>query len=100
MGTPRKPGQDRLCWLIQKRSEKRACIRHSKARETEAMPLVTRTPMALEMDGCALTNRVKTSFTPVRSEADLVMAVGVQRFPRRLTRSSNPPTLAPHPSGS
>jgi hypothetical protein len=22
------------------------------------MPLVTRTPMALEMDGCALTNRV------------------------------------------
>jgi hypothetical protein len=65
-----KHGHDRLCWLIQKRSEKRACIRHSKARETEAMPLVTRTPMALEMDGCALTNRVTTPFTLVGNSAD------------------------------
>jgi hypothetical protein len=49
-----KPGHDRLRWLSQKRAEKRSCIRRSKARESEAMPLVKRTPMALEMDGCAL----------------------------------------------
>jgi putative tryptophan/tyrosine transport system substrate-binding protein len=67
------------------------------------MPLVIHPPMTVEMDCRAVThsvyvdegsNRAKTSFTPVRNEADLVIAVGVQRVPRRLTRPSNPPTLA------
>jgi hypothetical protein len=35
------------------------------------MSLVTRTPLALEMGHRDLTNRVPTSFTPVRTEADL-----------------------------
>ena len=52
-------------------------MRHLKIRETEAMPLVTRPPMALEIDCRALTNRVTTSFTSVRSEADRVGAAGV-----------------------
>jgi hypothetical protein len=35
------------------------------------MSLVTRTPLALEIDCRALTNRVNTSFTLVGNEADL-----------------------------
>jgi hypothetical protein len=39
-------------------AEKWSRIRRLKARETEAMPLVTRTPMALEIGRRDLTNRV------------------------------------------
>jgi hypothetical protein len=46
---------------------------------------MTRTPVALEMGHRALANRVKTSFTPVRNEADLVIAVGVQCYVRTFT---------------
>jgi hypothetical protein len=42
-------------------------MRRLKIRETEAMPLVTRTPMAVKSDHRDLTNRVRTLFTPVRS---------------------------------
>ena len=42
-----------------------------KARETEAMPPVTCTPMALKIDCRALTNRVRILFIPVGSLADL-----------------------------
>jgi hypothetical protein len=58
---------------MQKRAEKRSCIRRLKARETEYIPLVTLTPMALEIDGRELTNRVTTSFTWVGNEADLIV---------------------------
>jgi hypothetical protein len=51
---------------------KRAYIRRLKARETETMPLVPRTPMALEIACCALTNRVTTSFTSMWNEANLI----------------------------
>ncbi len=53
-----QPGHDRLCWLIQKRAEKRAYIRRLEARETEAMPLVKHTPTVLEIGSRDLTNRV------------------------------------------
>lgn len=36
------------------------------------MPLVTHPPIALEMEGRALTNRFTTSFTPAGSGADLL----------------------------
>jgi hypothetical protein len=68
--------QDGVTLLVtSKRAEKWSRILRLKARETEAMPLVTRTPMALEIGRRALTNRVKSdedpiSFTPVRNEAD------------------------------
>jgi hypothetical protein len=58
-----KPRHDRLCWLIQKHPEKRSCIRRLKARETEYIPLLKLTYMALEIDRRDLTNRVTTSFT-------------------------------------
>jgi hypothetical protein len=48
--SPSKARHDRLCWLTQKRVEKRAYKQRSKARETESMSLVTRTPMVLEID--------------------------------------------------
>jgi hypothetical protein len=38
--------------------------------------------MALEIDHQALTNRVTTSFTSMRSEADLVGAAGVVHLAR------------------
>jgi hypothetical protein len=37
-------------------------MRHLKVRETEAMPLVKRTPMALEIDCRDLTNKITTPF--------------------------------------
>jgi hypothetical protein len=37
----------------------------------ENIPLVTLTPMASQIDHCALVNSVTTSFTLVRSEVDL-----------------------------
>jgi hypothetical protein len=43
---------------VKKGMGKRSSIRCLKARETESMPLVTRTPMALEVDRRELTNRV------------------------------------------
>jgi hypothetical protein len=46
------------------------------------MPLVTRTPQALKRGRRDLPNRVTTSFTSVRTEADRVGAPGVrQRAP-------------------
>jgi hypothetical protein len=48
----------RLCWLTQKRAERRAYKQRPKARETKSMPLVTRTLLALEIDRRDLTNRV------------------------------------------
>jgi hypothetical protein len=47
-------------------------MRRLKARETEDIPLVKCSPMALEIEGCDLTNRVRTWFTSVRNEADRV----------------------------
>jgi hypothetical protein len=44
------------------------------------MSLVTRTPLALEIGHCDLTNRVTTSLTPVRNEADRVGAAGVRHL--------------------
>src|SRR5262245_4337262 len=55
---PYRHGQDRLCWLTQKRAEMRADTQRSKARETEPMSLVTRTHLALEIGHRDLTNRV------------------------------------------
>jgi hypothetical protein len=62
-------GHDRLCWLSQKRSEKRSCIRHLKTNKTVDIPLVTRRPRSLKIDHRDLTNRVTTSFTLVGSSA-------------------------------
>jgi hypothetical protein len=56
------PRHDRLCWLIQKCAGKRSCTRRSKAKETADIPLVIRTPMALQIDRGELTNRVTTSW--------------------------------------
>jgi hypothetical protein len=60
-----KHGQDRLCWFIQKSLDKRSCLLHLKARETEYIPLVKLTPLVLEIDHRDLPNRVTTSFTLV-----------------------------------
>jgi hypothetical protein len=60
---PRKHGQDRLCWLSQKRAEKQSRTECMKAREIAYMPLPTLAPMASEIYHCDLTNRVKTFFT-------------------------------------
>ena len=59
----RKHGHDRLCWLMQKRAAKRAYRGRLEARAAETMPLVPRTPLALEITCCALTKRVKTDPT-------------------------------------
>jgi hypothetical protein len=48
-----------LYWLIQKSVEQRSRIRRLKVRETEYIPLVKLTPMALETDRRDLTNRVR-----------------------------------------
>ena len=55
---------------MQKRAAQRACIRRLKARETEDISLVTRIPMASEIDHRDLTNRVTTPFTLVGHAAD------------------------------
>jgi hypothetical protein len=60
-----KPRHDRVCWLTQKRAEKRADTQRSKVRETKPISLVTRTPLALEIGHRDLTNRVTASVTPV-----------------------------------
>src|SRR5215510_5422810 len=57
-GAGAKPGHDRLYWFSQPCMDKRFSRRCLKARETEDMPLVTRTTRALEMDRRALTNSV------------------------------------------
>jgi hypothetical protein len=67
-----KPRQNRLCWLSQKRAQKRSYIRCSKAREIEYTPMVKLTLMAWEICYRDLTNRVTTLFTSVRKEADRV----------------------------
>jgi hypothetical protein len=64
-----KPGHHRRCWLSQKLLEKRSCIRRLKAREILAMPLVIRTPMALETDCRDFTNRASTPLTSVGNDA-------------------------------
>jgi hypothetical protein len=53
-----KPRHNRLCWLSRKRTGKWACIQRLKAKDTGSTPLVKRTPMAVEIDCRALTNRV------------------------------------------
>jgi hypothetical protein len=53
-----KHGHDRRCRSTQKRAEQQADTQRSKARRTEPMSLVTRTPLALEIGHRALTNRV------------------------------------------
>ena len=65
--------QPKLCGLSQNRTEKRCGIRGLKARERVATPRVTRTPLGLAIVRRALTNRVTTSFTPVRNEAYLTL---------------------------
>jgi hypothetical protein len=72
------PRQNRLCWLSQKRPEKRSHIQRSKAKETESIPLVKCPRMALEIDRRDLTNRVRTSFTSVRTEADRVVIANME----------------------
>jgi len=49
----------------------------------------------VEAERLQAANRVNTSVTPVRREADRVAAAGVHPRPRRLTRPAPPPTLAP-----
>jgi hypothetical protein len=66
---PHKARHDRLCWLTQKRAEKRDDKQRSKARETESISLVTRTPLALEIGHRDLPNRVTTSYTLARNDA-------------------------------
>ena len=57
--TSRMQTWPRLTLLVNsKRAEKRSCIQRSKARKTEPLPLVKRTPVALEVDCRDLTNRV------------------------------------------
>jgi hypothetical protein len=63
---------------MQKRAAKWAYIRRLEAGATETMPLVPRTPMALEIACCALTNRVTRSFTPVRTEATVSGGHGLE----------------------
>ena len=70
VNNPNKPRQNRLCWLIQKSLDKRSCLLHLKARETEYIPLVKLIPMVLGIDHRDLTNRVTTSMTPVGNPAD------------------------------
>jgi hypothetical protein len=65
MAEGRKPRQNRLCCVSQKRAEKQACIQRLRARETEAIPLVTHSSMALAIGRSDLPNRVTVSFTPV-----------------------------------
>jgi hypothetical protein len=93
-----KHGHGRLCWLTQKRAEKWADTQRSKARETEPMSLVTRTPLALEISHRDLTNRVTASFTSVRTADDRVGPIHLHQLARRsfaLTRPPGPTTLAP-----
>ena len=69
---PGKARHNRLCWVSQKRAEKRPCIERLKGEEIAYIPLVILTRKALEINHRDLTNRVTTSFTPVRTEADLI----------------------------
>jgi len=86
---PSRPGQDRLCWFIQKRAEQESCIRRLQARETTCIPLVKRTPIALEIDCRAFTNRVTTDSVgepgilrhPVAAERNPSIRTGPQRSP-------------------
>jgi hypothetical protein len=50
------------------------------------MSLLTRTPMALEIDRRDLPNRVTTSFTPVGNEADLTLTGMTTGLPDHLVR--------------
>jgi hypothetical protein len=59
----RKHGQDRLCWLMQKRAVKRSCIERLKAKEIAYILLMTLLLLALDIAPCDLPNRVKTFFT-------------------------------------
>jgi hypothetical protein len=53
-----KPGQKRLCWLSQSRTEKRLCIRHLNGRESEYILLMKPTLVTLKFGHRDLTNRV------------------------------------------
>ncbi len=67
-----KPRHNRLCWLMQKRTEERSCIWRLKARETEHMSPVKLTPIVFEIGRRELTNEVIISVTPVENLADLI----------------------------
>jgi hypothetical protein len=54
-----KHGQDRLCWLMQQSAAKRSCIQCLQISRIEYIPLVIRTPLALEIDRRELTTRVR-----------------------------------------
>jgi hypothetical protein len=58
--------------VSQKRAEKRPCIERLKGEEIAYIPLVILTRKALEINHRDLTNRVTTSFTSVRNEADRI----------------------------
>jgi hypothetical protein len=66
--------------LSQKRAEKQPCIQRLKVREIEYIPLVTLTPMALEIDHHDLTNRVCADETSRQH----VLAPGLSREDLRL----------------
>jgi hypothetical protein len=53
--------------------EKQSCIEHLKVREITDIALVALTLRALEIAPRDLTNRVTTSFTSVRNEADRIV---------------------------
>jgi hypothetical protein len=56
---PHRPRHDRLCGVSRKRAETRSCIERLKDRDSEPMPLVTRTPRAWEIAPRDFTHRVK-----------------------------------------
>jgi len=62
-----KSGHDRRRWVSQTRAEQPSCTRRLTARATEAMAPVTRTPVALKMDGRDFTNSVNGDEVWVRS---------------------------------
>jgi hypothetical protein len=66
-----KPRHNRLCWLIQKQAEKQSRRRRLKPRETEYIPLLKLTPMALDINRRELSHRAKIIFTSVRNSENL-----------------------------
>ena len=72
--------------FTRKRAAQSTCIRRLKARETEAMPLVTRPPRAVAIDGRHSTTRATTSLLPVRSSAHLPLKRRTPGVPEHLVR--------------
>jgi hypothetical protein len=72
-----KPGQHRLCWLIQNCMEKQSYRRRLGVRETKDTPLEKLTLKVLKIGRRELTNRVNTSLTLARRSADRVAVCAV-----------------------